>query len=336
MANFVSRETAYWSNLGEVCERQDQLDAAAEHFGRALGLQPELWQLWYNLGNVRKRQGHFQDATTCYREAIRLNPNDAAIHNNLAIALVGQDCRFHENLEEAVSHFRAALEISPGDEGTAANVAAAQGNLDKLSVVQDFHKLYYRSYILQRTYWLGILTSKHPTDLWVYQEILWETRPELIVEAGTFEGGSALYLASICDLLGTGEVVTIDIEHRQNRPAHPRIRYVLGSSLEERTIEMVRASAKRIMVILDSDHSQAHVARELELYAPLVTPGCYLIVEDTNPNAYPMFPKGTGPGGPAEAVAGFLPDHPEFEVDRSREKFFTTGNPGGYLKKKLR
>jgi len=335
MSAMVSSETAYWCNLGAACEKQGQLEAAAEYFGRALNLQPEVSELWHNLGNVRKGQGNLQEAVACYRRALGLDPSNAAAHNNLAIALIGNDGRFHENLKEAIAHFRAALSISPGDTATAANLAVAQTRLDRQSVVDDFHKLYYGSYILQRTYWLGVITSKHPGDLWIYQEILWETRPELIVEAGTYEGGSALFLASMCDLLGIGQVLTIDIEHRQGRPAHPRIRYVLGGSTEERTLQTVReSSAARVMVILDSDHSQAHVARELEVYAPLVSPGCYLIVEDTNVNAYSMFPGSTGPGGPAEAVAAFLPSHPEFEIDASREKFFITGNPGGYLKKK--
>src|SRR5262249_22935896 len=103
MSSFVFRETAYWSSLGEACEQQGQLEAAAEHFGRALSLQPELWQPWFNLGKVRQRQGNLEDAVACYREAIRLNPDEPAAHNNLAIALVGPDCRFHENLKEAYS-----------------------------------------------------------------------------------------------------------------------------------------------------------------------------------------------------------------------------------------
>ena len=85
------------------------------------------------------------------------------------------------------------------------------------------------------------------------------------------------------------------------------------------------------MVVLDSDHSQAHVAAELEAYRSFVAPGCYLVVEDTNINGHPVAAD-FGPG-PMEAVEAFLPRAPEFEVDRSRERFLLTLNPGGYLRR---
>ncbi len=85
------------------------------------------------------------------------------------------------------------------------------------------------------------------------------------------------------------------------------------------------------MVILDSDHSQAHVARELEILAPYVTPDSYLIVEDTNINGHPTYPS-FGPG-PFEALERFIADHPEFVVDSSREKFLLTFNPKGFLRR---
>jgi cephalosporin hydroxylase len=88
----------------------------------------------------------------------------------------------------------------------------------------------------------------------------------------------------------------------------------------------------RVMVLLDSDHAEAHVRKELDLYAPLVTSGCYLIVEDTNVNGHPVYPL-HGPG-PMEAVQGWLPAHQEFEADRRREKFMLTFNPYGYLRRK--
>ena len=86
------------------------------------------------------------------------------------------------------------------------------------------------------------------------------------------------------------------------------------------------------MVVLDSDHSREHVLRELELYAPLVTPGCYLVVEDTNVNGHPVSP-GFGPG-PMEAVGDYLRTTDDFEVDRGREKFMLTFNPSGYLRRR--
>ena len=173
---------------------------------------------------------------------------------------------------------------------------------------------------------------KCPLDLWVYQEILWELRPDLVVETGTHQGGSALFLAAVMDAIGHGQVISIDTVAAERR-AHPRVRYLHGSSTDDATLAAVRdtpAPATR-MVVLDSDHRAAHVARELELYAPLVTMDSYLIVEDTNLNGHPAYPT-FGPG-PGEAVAAFLRANDAFEIDRSREKFLMTFNPGGYLKR---
>lgn len=181
------------------------------------------------------------------------------------------------------------------------------------------------------TFYLGVRLLKCPTDLWTYQEIIHATRPELIVETGTAYGGSALYLAHLCAATGTGRVVTVDIDPKPDRPAHERITYLSGSSTSTVIVERIRreAEGKRVMVILDSDHRRAHVLEEMQLYSPLVTPGCYLIVEDTNINGHPVLPE-HGPG-PVEAVREFLKSAPHFKVDRSREKFLLTFNPSGYL-----
>jgi cephalosporin hydroxylase len=204
-------------------------------------------------------------------------------------------------------------------------------------VVEAFHRLYYDRHeqTWTQTTWLGATVLKCPLDLWIFQEILFETRPDLIVETGTHLGGSALFMAGICDLVGTGRIVTIDIEDRPGRPVHGRITYLEGSATSDEVLEQVRAhaeDAERVMVILDSDHSRDHVRRELELYAPLVSKGCYLVVEDTNVNGHPVVPK-FGPG-PMEAVEDFLRTNRDFEVDRSREKLMLTFNPSGYLRRK--
>jgi cephalosporin hydroxylase len=195
------------------------------------------------------------------------------------------------------------------------------------------HDVFYTSNWKPRTFWLGTLTLKNPLDLWVYQEIMFETRPDLVVETGTYRGGSAVYLASICDLLGAGEVVSIDIEPmRDDYPRHPRITYLAGRSSTD--LEVVaevgaRAEGRSTLVVLDSDHSQAHVEAELDAYAPLVPVGCYVIVEDSNIG---RIRKDLMPG-PLEAVETFLTKTDEFEIDREREKFLITFNPSGYLKR---
>lgn len=201
------------------------------------------------------------------------------------------------------------------------------------SIADQFHRQYYESGIWRNTSWLGVAARKCPLDLWIYQEILFETQPEVIIESGTDLGGSALFLASVCDLIGEGRVVTIDVQDNP-RPKHPRITYVLGSSLAPETVDLVKKSVElktRVMVILDSDHGRDHVLNELRTYADLVTHGSYLIVEDTNVNNHPVA-EGFGPG-PMEAVDEFLRTRDDFIVDRKREKFFLTFNPKGYLRR---
>jgi cephalosporin hydroxylase len=208
---------------------------------------------------------------------------------------------------------------------------------DTSSLVDQFHRLYYgrREQTWGNTFWLGHRVLKCPLDLWCYQEILHEVRPELIIETGTYQGGSALFLASICDLLGQGNVLTIDVDRRDDRPRHPRIAYLTGSSTANAILRQVRRRAEgtsRVLVILDSGHTKEHVLAELHAYAPLVTPGSYLVVEDTNLNGHPV-ESDHGPG-PAEAVAEFLERNDAFVRDERREKFLLTFNPGGYLEKR--
>jgi cephalosporin hydroxylase len=204
--------------------------------------------------------------------------------------------------------------------------------LDRAAVARA-HDVLYRSNAWTDATWLGAQALKNPLDLWVYQEIMVETQPDLVVETGTYRGGSAFFLASICDLLGTGEVVSIDIEPvRDDYPAHPRITYLGGrSSTDPDVVAEVRgrAEGKRVLVVLDSDHSQAHVEAELAEYAALVPLGGYVIVEDSNIG---RIRKDLLPG-PLEAVEAFLSRTDAFEIDQTREKFLITFNPSGYLRR---
>jgi cephalosporin hydroxylase len=201
------------------------------------------------------------------------------------------------------------------------------------AAISRAHDVFYESDAWTRATWLGVQALKNPLDLWVYQEIVFETRPELIVETGTYRGGSTLFLASICDLVGAGEVVSIDIEpERGDYPRHPRITYLAGrSSTDPDVVNEVRerAAGAPILVVLDSDHSQAHVEAELEAYAPFVPVGCYVIVEDSDIG---QIRKDLMPG-PLQAVEAFLSRRDDFEIDREREKFLITSNPSGYLRR---
>jgi cephalosporin hydroxylase len=208
---------------------------------------------------------------------------------------------------------------------------------DGSALIDQFHTLYYssREQTWGNTFWLGHHVLKCPLDLWAYQEIVHEVQPDLIIETGTYRGGSALFLASMSDLLRRGEVVTIDSARQEGRPRHRRITYLTGSSTSDTILRQVRRRARgksAVLVILDSGHGKDHVLTELHAYAPFVTPGSYLVVEDTNLNGHPVLGE-HGPG-PAEAVAEFLEHNDAFVRDASREKFLLTFNPGGYLKKR--
>jgi cephalosporin hydroxylase len=209
---------------------------------------------------------------------------------------------------------------------------------DDIDVVHRFHELYYTNWLKREAdtknlSWFGYKLMKCPLDLWIYQELLVRTRPDVVIETGTWAGGSALYLSMILDHLGHGRVITIDIEPRPHRPQHPRLHYVSGSSVDPLIVAQVReaVAGDRALVILDSDHQAAHVYREILLYSPLVQVGDYLIVEDTNVNGHPVWPD-FGPG-PMEAVDKFLSKTDEFMIDRRCERFLMTLNPRGYLRR---
>ena len=206
-------------------------------------------------------------------------------------------------------------------------------------ITDAFHRLYTVNRIqetLGATRWLGVATVQCPLDMWVLQEIIWETRPDVIVETGTFHGGSALYFATVFDALGRGRVITVDIEDQPDKPRHDRITYLLGSSVSDEILATVRDALRpsgKVMVFLDSDHRAGHVIKELRLYSAFVSPGAYLVVSDTDLNGHPVVvPFQPGPG-PMEAVEEFLGENDAFQPDRSREKYGLTFSPGAYLRR---
>jgi cephalosporin hydroxylase len=216
----------------------------------------------------------------------------------------------------------------PSEEEIERRIAAA---------VEEFRKAaFWRSgQLWGNNRWLGVQALKGPWDVWIAQEILWETRPDLVVETGVFAGGSTLFYADMLELIGHGQVLGVDVDltraHERVR-AHPRVTLLEGSSVDPQTVERIReiASGKSVMLNLDSDHAAAHVLQELRLLADLVTPGCYMIVEDTaigKPLGKHLLP------GPAEALEEWLAEGQPFEVDPSREKFLLTASPGGYLRR---
>jgi len=212
-------------------------------------------------------------------------------------------------------------------------------NSGERETIERFHQLYYdlghdSGGTWHDTYWMGTPILKCPLDMWIYQELIHEQRPDLIIETGTWNGGSALYMASLMDILGHGRIITIDLDPQANLPEHPRITYWKDSSVAPEILAKLHQEVdgcQRVLVILDSDHSEAHVREELKYYPAFVTLGSYLILEDTNVNGHPAFLK-HGPG-PMEALNAWLPTQSEFEIDSSREKFLLTMNPSGYLRR---
>jgi cephalosporin hydroxylase len=186
------------------------------------------------------------------------------------------------------------------------------------------------------TTWLGQPIWQNVLDLWTIQETISEIKPALLIETGTNRAGSALFYAHLMDLLGTGRIVTIDIV-KLHEVEHPRIEFLIGSSTDDDIVAKVRQAAAEadgpVMVILDGLHDGPHVAKELELYAPLVTPGSLLLSQDGIIDELGMFADSRP--GPLPANRAFLESHPEFEYDRERnEKFLLTHHPLGWLRRR--
>ena len=204
-------------------------------------------------------------------------------------------------------------------------------------VVDAFHRVWYDAYFTHgMTYFEGVPLIKCPMDLWVYQELVFDLKPTLIIETGTAFGGSALFFARQLEKLGAGSVISIDVTHPETLPRHARITYLRGSSIDPTIVAMVTGRARaheRVMVVLDSDHSAAHVSAELAIYAPLVTVGQFLVVEDTNINGHPVAIDWKGGPGPHAAVETFLQGYPEFERDPLAERYLLTMHPGGWLRR---
>jgi len=194
--------------------------------------------------------------------------------------------------------------------------------------------IYFRKQVWDNTDWMGIKTAKCPMDMWVYQELLYKLRPDYMIETGTLNGGSALFFAQMFDIIGHGEVISVDIEQRDCLPDHDRITYVTGSSTSFDTVQAVQKQikgAETVMVILDSDHKHLHKLKELKTYGKMVTPGSYMIAEDSCFDEYPAWPE-YGPG-PAHAIRDFMAENKFFEIDRELERHMITFAPKGFLKK---
>jgi len=212
----------------------------------------------------------------------------------------------------------------------------------------EYHRWYEKNRVWETTTWMGVSTWKLPMDAWILQEIIYQTKPEWIIETGTGKGGTALFCATILELLATddhdGDVITIDVKNhlaeiensRMQEIWNRKVKFIKGNSTDPDVVEQIRnhvgLEGWSTMVILDSWHTKDHVLEEMNIYSHYVSRGCYLIVEDTHVNGHPV-EWDYKDGGPHEAVQEFLSKRDDFVVDKERERLQMTFNPGGYLRR---
>lgn len=219
------------------------------------------------------------------------------------------------------------------------------GNLKRISKQWFLQSVKYEySYHFR---WLGVPIIQYPQDIIAYQEVIWNVKPDLIIETGIARGGSLIFSASILEMIGKGKVVGIDIDIRKhNRRAiekHPlnnRIMMIEGSSIDEKTVRIVRRLArgkKKILLMLDSNHTHDHVLNELRLYSSLVSKNSYIIVfdsviEDLPDSLNENRPWGKG-NNPKTAISQFLKENNRFVMDEQiNNKLAISATPYGYLK----
>jgi cephalosporin hydroxylase len=214
---------------------------------------------------------------------------------------------------------------------------AASGPLPDEAIQRFVNHWYVAQDFFMANHWLGVQTLQNPLDAWVTQEIITEVRPDVIVEAGTYKGGSAIMWAAILEQLNpNGKVITIDVNDetenaKKHRMWNRRVEFLQGSSTAPAIVEKVRqrTEGKRVLVILDSLHTRDHVYDELRTYAKMVPVGSYIVVQDTGA----WKPEVSELSGAAQAITDFLAETDDFEMDRSRERFLLTNNPTGFLKR---
>lgn len=203
----------------------------------------------------------------------------------------------------------------------------------------EYHKWYYNTDVWKTTTWMGVPVQKSVSDLFNYQEILFQLKPSLVIEFGTNHGGSALYFANVMRQIGKPfKVLSVDISHYNLEPAarlDPDVLYVESSSTDPAIAERIRGLRSefpgKVFAILDSDHSKDHVLNEMKLLRPILSAGDYLLVEDSMLNGHPVVPL-WGPG-PYEAIEAYEKKFPnDYTHDVAREtKFGWTQAPNGYL-----
>ena len=198
--------------------------------------------------------------------------------------------------------------------------------------VRDLLKV-IQARMTQKSTYFGVQTMKSPTDFWIYQELIFEKRPDVIIEIGNYSGGSTLALAHLCDNIGHGRVIGVDITHvrmAKHIELHPRITLFEGDACELfPKISSLIGENERVFIIEDSAHTFQNTLKVLQTYSVLLQQGDYFVVEDSI--CHHGLNVGPQPG-PYEAIETFISENHAFEIDREREDFLITWNPKGYLR----
>lgn len=192
-----------------------------------------------------------------------------------------------------------------------------------------------QSRITNETHYFGVKTIKNPLDFWVYREMVFDHKPDVVLEIGNFNGGSALAFAHILDLMGHGVLIGLDLNHNhipQHIKDHPRIKLIEGDACSnyDKVSELIPKDA-RVLIFEDSAHTYQNTLNVLNTYHSLIKPGDYIVIEDTI--CHHGLDEGPSPGG-YEAVEEFVSGNPDFEIDREKENFGITWNPKGFVRRK--
>lgn len=200
-------------------------------------------------------------------------------------------------------------------------------NLPLFDVLQIMQKR-----IMNNTQYFGVKTLKNPLDFWVYQEIIYEQKPDVIIEIGNKWGGSSLALAHFLDSIGSGRIIGIDIDHsilNNKAKKHPRTTFIEGDAISAfKSVKKLIKDHEKVLIIEDSSHTYENTLDVLKLYSYFIQSNGYIIIEDSI--CHHGLDIGPSPG-PFEAIEDFIKENDEFSIDRDKESFFITWNPKGFL-----
>jgi len=199
----------------------------------------------------------------------------------------------------------------------------------------EWLEYHHEKIVFDKVSWMGVPIWKNVLDAWIYQELIYKVKPDVIVEIGSLMGGGTLYFANLLDIIGKGEVISVDINRTNYNVKHKRIIEITGDSASPEVIKSVTdlCKGKSVFINHDGDHSTNHVLMDLQNYSSLVTPGSYFVVEDSLADFTSGVMRPSIKDGPTMAILEFLETNHDFDIDKECERYLLTANPMGYLKR---